>query len=105
MLFDRLLYARMPAKLRPQDVTATQWRKRVVVDRLRLFWRGDWKALWDEVHITCRANFSDEPPEDDDLKRLVARIEALGAANEWSKACKAAVGSALLVTDPNELDN
>ncbi|CAK0790897.1 unnamed protein product [Prorocentrum cordatum] len=105
MLFDRLLYARMPAKLRPQDVTATQWRKRVVVDRLRLFWRGDWKALWDEVHITCRANFSDEPSEDDDLKRLVARIEALGAANEWSKAHKAAVGSALLVTDPNEPDN
>ena len=76
-----------------------------MVERLRLFWRGDWKALWDEAHITCRARPSDEPVEDDNLKRIVARIEALGAANEWGKAYKAAVGSNVLVTNPEELSN
>ena len=44
MIFDRLMYARLPAKQRSEDDSATQFRKRAVIERLRLFWRGDWSG-------------------------------------------------------------
>ena len=103
LMFDRLMYARMPAKARPKDVTATQYRKSVVTDRLRRFWRGEWQSLWDESHVTARALPSEQQHGEEDLRQLAARIESLGAANEWGKAMKAVQSNAPLITDPGRI--
>ena len=103
LMYDRLLYARTPAKLRPEGVTATQHRKNVVASRLRRLWRGEWQSLWDEAHIMARAMPSEEPEEAEGLAKIVARIEALGAAQEWGKALKAIDNSNILATAPCHL--
>ena len=103
LLYDRLMFARMPAKLRPQEVTATQYRKNIVASGLRRFWRGEWQSLWDEAHITARAVPSDELEGAEELAKVVARIEALGAAQEWGKALKAVDSGNILGTAPCHL--
>ena len=103
LLYDRLMYARMPAKLRPEEVTATQYRKNTVASRIRRFWCGEWQSLWDEAHITARTVPSDEPEEAEELSKLVARVETLGAAQEWGKALKAVDNSNILATAPHHL--
>eukprot|EP00969_Alexandrium_andersonii_P019299 842659-Alexandrium_andersonii.AAC.1 len=79
---DRLLFARLPAEHRPSDVTATQFRRSVIADRLRRFWRGQWQQLWDEVRLFSQAtNFNeDELDGGRSVKRKVARVAALLAA-------------------------
>lgn len=103
MLIDRLMYARIPAKLRPKDVSATQFRKRAVANRLRRFWRGEWQSLWDEARITARALPTEQPTGEEDLRQLVKRIESLGAANEWGKALKAVQSNTPLITDAGRI--
>eukprot|EP00973_Karenia_brevis_P013613 1847328-Karenia_brevis.AAC.1 len=69
LFMDRLVYARVPNKSRPRVVTATQFRKQTVVERIRLFWRGDWSALWDGADMHAGSPMDIDENEDAGWKK------------------------------------
>lgn len=99
LLMDRLIFAKPASHVQPDKVTATQFRRQTVARRLRLFWRGDWQALWEEAHVSSQAARSDGARDEWSASAIADRVAVLLNSGEASRAIKEAVGSTPVRTD------
>ena len=101
IMMDRFLFA-IPPMTEDRSESNTMQARRLVTDRLRHFWNGEWQELAEDANIYCEAAVaSREKAEDtpEGKKKLAARIEEMVMAGEVPRALKTATTTAALCAE------
>ena len=101
IMMDRFRYARPPATAGKGE-SNSELARRLVTDRLRHFWGGEWQELVDDANIICEAAMPNRRESEDTAegkRKLAERIEEMVLAGEVPRAIKAATTATALCTE------